>query len=332
MERLTLTWLYYGSSIFLGAAGAWAVLFFAPKLGLLDYPTYRSSHTDPTPKGGGVGILAAWVFSALWLNIPPAIWAPASAVSFVSLLGDYREISVWIRLAVQLGSAAIVVGFVFLAQLSLERSLVLSVLICIGGVLYITATANCFNFMDGINGIAGLTGTIAFILLGAFGFLEGKYPVSTVAAFGIAGACSGFLPFNYPRARVFMGDVGSVLLGFLFASWALWLSGSFLEFAVFVSFLFPFYVDEFNTQLTRLKGRERITDPHCRHIYQILVHKAGLSHGITTAVYGFIQVLVAIFAWILMKEGLFAVSGLLALFFGILFFGARHIRRRWETE
>jgi Fuc2NAc and GlcNAc transferase len=205
-----------------------------------------------------------------------------------------------------------------------------SVLLFILGVLSITATANCFNFMDGINGIAGLTGVIAFLCLGTFGLLEGKDHLPIAAALGIAAACLGFLPFNFPRARVFMGDGGSVLLGFLFASWILWFSQSFLEFVVLTSFLFPFYVDEFSTQLIRIQERERLTKAHRRHIYQILVNQAGLPHGIVTVIYGFIQIIVAVLAYLAMREGFLAVLSILVVLSAILFGGGLCIRRRWE--
>ena len=217
-------------------------------------------------------------------------------------------------------------------KLPSEVSPGISVLLFILGVIYITATANYYNFMDGINGIAGLTGAIAFLCLGTFGLLEGKDIFSIAAALGIAAACLGFLPFNFPRAKVFMGDVGSVLLGFLFASWVLWFSRSLLEFVVLTSFLFPFYIDEFSTQLVRIKERERLTNAHRRHIYQILVNQAGLSHGIVTVTYGFIQIMVAILAWVVMREGFLPVVSLLVVFFGLFFLGGMHIRQRWEGK
>jgi len=186
--------------------------------------------------------------------------------------------------------------------------------------------------MDGINGIAGLTGTIAFSCLGLFGLFEGKDIAWVVTAFGIAAACLGFLPLNFPRAKVFMGDVGSVLLGFLFASWVLWFSQSILEFIVLTSFLFPFYVDELSTLIVRIKDRDKLTKAHRRHIYQILVNQAGLSHTIVTVFYGFIQIVVAILAWLAMREGLILLLSLLIFLSGIFFLGGMYIRRRWEIN
>lgn len=323
--------MFYILSFLLSALGAWVIKSSAGKLGLLDFPNDRSSHTEPTPKGGGAGILLAHVFSALWWHFPMVNWVPAAVVSAVSLWGDFRELPVKFRLAVQTTAAAIISGFVFLMQPAHQLGVVLSGLFFLLGALYIAATANCFNFMDGINGIAGLSGFVAFSLLGAFGFLESKDSVAPSVAFGIAAACLGFLPFNFPRAKVFMGDVGSVLLGFLFASWIIVNSKSLIEFAVLASFLFPFYVDELNTQWTRIKARESLSTPHRRHIYQILVNRGGFSHGVITAIYGAVQILVSVATWIMMRVGSCAVICLLVVISGFSLWGASSIRHRWEA-
>ncbi len=319
-------------SVLLGALGAWIIGRFGRKLGLVDNPNERSSHSDPMPKGGGIGILIVFVLGALWWHIPWSLWIPACIVSLVSLLGDYREISFKIRLAAQVGSAAVFSGSIFFGISVSEVSLWISVLLFVFGVLYITATANYFNFMDGINGIAGLTGTIAFSCLGLFGLSEGKDIAWVITAFGIAAACLGFLPLNFPRAKVFMGDVGSVLLGFLFASWVLWFSQSFFEFVVLTSFLFPFYVDELSTLIVRIRDGDRLTKAHRRHIYQILVNQAGLSHAVVTVFYGLIQIVVGILAWQAMREGLVFIVGLLTFLSGLFFIGGMFIRRRWELN
>jgi len=106
--------------------------------------------------------------------------------------------------------------------------------------VFIVGTANYYNFMDGINGIAAITGIVAFCLLGFYGSLNGRDPAMIALCFALAFACAGFLPFNMPAARVFMGDVGSVLLGFVFACIVVLFSNSFSEFVVLASFLFPF--------------------------------------------------------------------------------------------
>jgi Fuc2NAc and GlcNAc transferase len=298
--------------------------------GLIDVPNARSSHRIPIPKGGGIGIPVVIAVGAIWWHIPWFLWIPACVVSMVSLLGDYRDVSFKIRLAVQVGSVAIFSASVFFGRSTSELSAGITVLLFVFGILYITATANYYNFMDGINGIAGLTGIIAFSCLGLFGLFEGKDMAWVALAFGIAAACLGFLPLNFPRAKVFMGDVGSVLLGFLFASWVLWFSQSLLEFVALTSFLFPFYADELSTLIVRVKDGDSLTKAHRRHIYQILANQAGFSHARVTLIYGIIQIAVAILAWMAMREGLLLLVGLLFFFSGLFFFGGMYIRRRWE--
>ena len=318
------------SSFILGAIGGWIIAHFGNKLGLLDEPNGRSSHSCPIPKGGGIGVLIVFVAGATRWGIPWTLWIPACILSFVSLLGDYRDISFKIRLAVQIGSAAIFSGSVFFRRSLSEFSVGILILLFVLSVLYMTATANYYNFMDGINGLAGLTGINAFICLGLFGLVEGKDIGWVGAAFSIAAACFGFLSMNFPKARVFMGDVGSILLGFLFASWVLWFSKSLLEFAVLTSFIFPFYIDELSTLLVRIKEGEKLTKAHRRHIYQILVNQAGFSHSFVTVFFGFIQIMVALLTWLLMGRGLFILVGFLLILSVLFFFGGMYIRRRYE--
>jgi Fuc2NAc and GlcNAc transferase len=325
-----LLWLVI--SFVMGLVGSFWVAKRGFDWGLVDSPTTRSSHRILVPKGGGIGILAVFIIGALWWHITWTLWIPVCLVSLVSLLADYRDISYKARLAVQVGSAAVFSGSIFFGSSMSKVPIGITVLLFVFGVLYITATANYYNFMDGINGIAGLTGTIAFSCLGLFGLFEGKDIAWVALAFGIAAACLGFLPLNFPRAKVFMGDVGSVLLGFLFASWVLWLSQSVLKFVVLSSFLFPFYIDELSTLIARIKDGDRLTKAHRRHIYQILVNQAGLSHAAVAVFFGFLQIVVAILVWLAMREGLLLLVGLLIFFSGLFFFGGMYIRRRWEVN
>jgi len=323
--------LWLMTSFLIGMAGAFLVARSGLGWGLVDTPKERSSHKIPIPKGGGIGILGVLVISVLWWHIPWTLWIPACTISLVSLLGDYRDISFKIRLTVQIGSAMIFSGSLFSGEFIAKLPIEISILLILFGILFITATANFFNFMDGINGIAGLTGMIAFSLLGFYGLFDSKDTAWVVTAFGISVACFGFLPLNFPRAKVFMGDVGSVLLGFLFASWVVYYSQSILEFLFLVSFLFPFYADELSTLFIRIKDRDRLTKAHRRHIYQILANQAGFSHTFVTLVYGFIQIVIVILAWFAAKADLIVLLGLLLFLSGLFFLVGIYVRRRWEV-
>ena len=155
-------------------------------------------------------------------------------------------------------------------------------------------TANYYNFMDGINGIAGITGLLGFALMAAYvNLIEGSVAVTGVAVC-LSIACLGFLPLNMPKARVFMGDIGSILLGSAFAG-LIWLAAkSVLDFVCMASFLFPFYVDELTTVIIRLKDGENLKKPHRRHYYQLLANEKGIAHWKVSVGYGVFQVAVGV--------------------------------------
>ncbi|HNZ11065.1 MAG TPA: glycosyltransferase family 4 protein [Smithellaceae bacterium] len=286
----------------LGAAGAWFIAGIPFREHLLDTPNERSSHTEPTPRGGGVGILAAFIVAGLTLRIPTTFLFAAVFVSAVSFYGDYFRLSVKFRFLAQL-LAALVFLFPILPALSAHYaastfgfSPFFFFLILLLIVVFIIGTANFYNFMDGINGIAGLSGAIAFGLLGAYTLyyapLYGYREQMSLLSVCIALACLGYLPFNFPRARVFMGDVGSILLGFVFAGLVVMLARNYQEMACFAALLFPFYADELTTMAVRIQDRENLVQSHRRHLYQLLVNEAGVAHGKVTLIYGATQLAV----------------------------------------
>jgi len=288
----------------LGAGGAWLIAGMPFRERLLDMPSERSSHTAPTPRGGGVGILAAYIVAGLTLRIPTTFLFAAILVSAVSLYGDYFRLSVRFRLAVQLVSAGMFL-FPLLPRLTAHFTLstfgfspFLFFLILPLILLFLIGTANFYNFMDGIDGIAGLSGAIAFGLLGAC-TLSGPPadPLQTalsLLAISIALACLGYLPFNLPRARVFMGDVGSILLGFVFAALVVMLARNYGEMLCFAALLFPFYADELTTMAVRLRDRENLARPHRRHLYQLLANELGMPHWKVTLMFAASQFAVGV--------------------------------------
>ena len=139
-------------------------------------------------------------------------------------------------------------------------------------------TANIYNFMDGINGIAAITAIVGFGLLSLFSLIAGQDSAYGVLSVCIAFSCLGFLPFNMPKAKVFMGDVGSILLGFSFAAIVVILSKSILDFVCLAGFLFPFYADELTTMAARIKDGENLFKPHRRHLYQLLANEKRIAH------------------------------------------------------
>jgi Fuc2NAc and GlcNAc transferase len=288
----------------LGATGAWLIAGMPFRERLLDNPNERSSHTVPTPRGAGVGLLVAFVMAGLTLRIPTTFLFAAILISTVSFYGDYIRISVKFRFFFQALSTFIFL-FPLLPRLSAHYAMstfgyspFIFILILLLISFFIIGTANLYNFMDGIDGIAGLSGVIGFGLLGVYTLYR---PVADVFDFqppfsllsiGIALACLGYLPFNMPRARVFMGDVGSIFLGFVFAGLVVTLSRNYLEMVCFSALLFPFYADELTTMTVRIQDHENLTQSHRRHLYQLLVNEFGIVHWKISAAYGAAQLAV----------------------------------------
>jgi UDP-GlcNAc:undecaprenyl-phosphate/decaprenyl-phosphate GlcNAc-1-phosphate transferase len=277
-----------------------AVRAFALRSGTIDVPNDRSSHEVPTPRGGGIAILAG--LAAGLLAVRPAIDDPlvillagTAAIAVVGLVDDLRSLSVSVRLGIQVVVAiAVAAGGTLLIDLISPLGTLRVPLFALAVVLtafWAAGVTNAYNFMDGINGIASLEAVVAggalAIMLARHGDVSGS-----VIAMAAAGAALGFLPWNYPKARIFMGDVGSAALGFLLAMLAVRLSffgGSLLEGALP---LLPFLFDTSLTLARRIANRERWWTAHRTHLYQRLTQR-GWSHAAVTTVWGALALLSA---------------------------------------
>jgi Fuc2NAc and GlcNAc transferase len=313
-------------SLILGCIGAWVIKGIALKWGLIDRPNLRSSHESPTPKGGGIGILAAFILAAFYLRMSFFLWVPAAMLSLFSFLGDRFELSPRFRLPLQFVAAvSLLFGTSDLWPLT-------SLFYFIFFTIFLVATANWYNFMDGINGIAGITGVVGFGLLAVFNVFYNGDNHFSILTICISFSCLGFLPFNVPKARVFMGDVGSILLGFLFATTVIFLSKSVLDFICLAGFLFPFYADEFVTMYIRLKDGENLLKPHRRHFYQILANEKGIAHWKVSVGYGLLQVVVGVGCLFVRQFGSYAVVSLLAMVFSGFIWANYAVRGKAEDK
>ena len=315
VQIMTSTGMYI-SSVVLGGLGAWIIGRFAGKVGLLDHPNERSSHKEPTPRGGGIGILAAFLFVSIVAGVPLGFWAPAAFVALIGLLTDIFDFSPKVRLPFQFAAGGVFAAGALNGQISHLNGMLLPVLI-VPTVIYIVGTANFYNFMDGINGIGGITGIVGFALLAIYLHITGAHSFLKILAISMSLACAGFLPFNMPCARVFMGDVGSILLGFLFGAMVVLFSQSLLDFVCLASFLFPFYADELATMAVRIKEGESLLRPHRRHIYQLLANEKGIAHWKVSVGYGVLQLAVGLGVLAIRPLGLGAV----VVFLGVCFLG-----------
>lgn len=259
---------------------------------LLDQPNERSLHATPTPRSGGlaicVGLLAGWAASVLLLQaeiLPAQILSGAVVVAGISILDDRYGLSQGLRLLVQLGAALLLIRSGFIIQgeilpgLALVSGLGLTVL-TVAMTLWLT---NLYNFMDGMDGFAGGMAVIGFGTLALLGWGQGD-GLFAAASLAVCAAAAGFLWFNFPPARIFMGDSGSTTLGFLAAAFAVWgsrrgVAPVWLTLVVFS----PFVVDATVTLLRRALRGEAVWRAHRSHYYQRLV-QSGWSHRRTVLV------------------------------------------------
>ena len=317
-----LNFFHFVASLGLGALGAWTISSWGHLLGILDKPNHRSSHVGVVPKGGGIGLLAAFLSSAWLLKMPILFWGCAGLVSLISFYGDRKEVPARIRLCVQFAAAFVMVLALFRWE---TRAWSAYLLIPVFSI-FVVGTANYYNFMDGINGIAGITGIVGFVLIAFFAYMSGANQAYWVLGLCMSFACVGFLPFNIAKARVFMGDVGSVLLGLIFASMVVGLTRDLNDFVVLSAFMFPFYADELTTTYIRLKGREDLFQPHRSHIYQLLANEISIPHWKISVSYGFLQAVVGFGALVLRGYGTFVVLGYLGICFIIFWVFAVRLR------
>jgi len=309
MQKIEL--MLYLISFLLGGAGAWSIAKWGFKLSLFDKPNSRSSHKTVTPKGGGIGILAAFSVCSISLSIPKSFWIPACFLSLFSLWGDRSEIKPKIRLLFQFaGGTILLIGILGEKGGGFTEYALMPLLIVL-----LVGTTNFYNFMDGINGIASISGVVGF---GLIAFYASYFEINSLLsslAICISSACVGFLPFNIPRAMVFIGDVGSILLGFVFSGMAVYLSNGVLDFICLSSFLFPFYADELTTILVRLRDGEDLIQPHRRHLYQLFANEYGVAHWKISLGYGIFQLVVGTSVLLIKVKGGMAVLSAIALYF-----------------
>ena len=257
---------------------------------VLDHPNERSLHDTPTPRTGGLAIVAGLVCGHALASftghggVAVMVASGAAMVFAVSLWDDVRGVPILLRMLVQALAAALLmyagldIGVLVLPGLQVALDPVLAMLL---GMLVVVWMTNLFNFMDGMDGFAGGMGVIGFA---AFALLAWRAGDGELALRGmlIASACAGFLLVNFPPARIFMGDACSSVLGFLAAGMALEADRRGV-FALWLGLLVfsPFVMDATVTLARRAVNREAIWRAHRSHFYQRLV-QLGWSHRRTT--------------------------------------------------
>lgn len=281
------------------SAGVTALVW---KAGVLDMPGHRSLHDDPTPRGGGIGILAGAGAVAIVLAFLPLPAGSAPAILMLvmvlgglgaadDLLGLAPKVKFAVMALAALGAGALIGVPSYLA---LNETLYLALPYwagLAGAALFIFVVVNAVNFMDGSDGMlaAGLIPTgIGLVIAGlAAGQLEASF-----AGAALAGGLAGFLLFNRPPARVFAGDGGSLSAGALYAGGALALAGQGFSGALWLAplFILPFLADVLLTMARRAAGGRLDLEAHREHLYQRLI-ASGWTHARIALAYGGVSAL-----------------------------------------
>jgi UDP-N-acetylmuramyl pentapeptide phosphotransferase/UDP-N-acetylglucosamine-1-phosphate transferase len=251
-----------------------------------DPPGPRSLHTTPTPRIGGMAIWLGFVPAATLVPpLAPGVWQgmliALAAIAAISLADDWWGVHPVVRLAVHAFAAvgvAVLVGPPGAATALPVRWIAVGV-----AALALVWAANLFNFMDGNDGLAATMSVCGF---GAYGCAAALAGAAAGAWFALAAAALAFLVVNLPPARMFMGDVGAVPLGFLAAAAGLAgiRAGTWPPWFPLLVFL-PFIADATVTLAKRLAGRERVWEAHRSHYYQRL-HRLGAGHRGTLLAFG----------------------------------------------
>lgn len=285
----------------------------------MDHPNARSLHATPTPRIGGLGIMAGVAAASAWLadaTLLPVVLATFVLVG-VSLVDDVRGLPVWVRFLAHFVAAA---GCLF--------ALGLGGWMLLAGTLAVVWMTNLYNFMDGANGLAGGMATIGF---GALALAAWLGDASALAAFcaAIAAAALAFLRFNFPAARLFMGDAGSIPLGFLAATLGILGARQGVWPWAFPLLVFsPFIVDASVTLARRALRRENVWQAHRSHYYQRVVLLGATHRQLATAAWGLMLAMAglafALRAWPHYAVGLLILS---AVLYASIFLA---IDRRWR--
>jgi Fuc2NAc and GlcNAc transferase len=288
------------------------VRHFAIRKSILDIPNDRSSHTIPTPRGGGLAVAISWFAGLTWFYIwkdihPPLFFALLAGLplTLVGFADDIFTLKPGVRFLVQFVCAAAALWFLKGLRIlpfptgNFEWTILLTPLAFVAIVWAI----NLFNFLDGIDGYIG--SEVVFIGLAAY-VLTGDMTGLLLAA-----ATLGFLIWNWPKAKIFMGDVGSTLLGFTVAVLAVYHQNQETS-SIWVWLILTsvFWFDATVTLVRRFINKEKLSEAHRKHAYQRIV-QSGFSHQRTTISSIVLNVVGFGFAWLASRYASFAILFLL---------------------
>jgi UDP-N-acetylmuramyl pentapeptide phosphotransferase/UDP-N-acetylglucosamine-1-phosphate transferase len=332
---------FFASAVVCGLL-MWPTRVLLLRAGIVDHPNARSSHAIPTVRGSGIAIALVALGGLLIVGrtIPSlviCVAAPVLAIAAISFTDDLIAVRVQARLAVQASASLLALAWLlFLTSPGFTSVDFRSILEFGFGAIWVVGYTNVFNFMDGINGLAGFQAVVSGLGMVTVGSLAGlplTHP-ALVETTIVAGASAGFLPFNFPRARVFMGDVGSASVGFILAILTFWIAhdaGWWLLMPL-ACLHANFILDAGFTMARRFARGEVLYHAHREHFYQRLV-RAGHSHGFVTSAEILIQFIVVLVVALGVNAGpaeRFAVAAIVIAIWCVFFAFAEFEFRRYQ--
>ena len=266
---------------------------YALKKNIIDNPNERSSHSVPTPRGGGVAIVGSYLLALvtlmysqqLALHTGFILMAAGFVIALLGFLDDHGHINSMLRLAIHfLVAIAVVVSLGGFGEVIIFNGVQLGFIANIIAVLFLVWLLNLYNFMDGINGIASveaITTTVSMAIL----YLLLSISLNSEILWLLAACVCGFLLWNFPKAKIFMGDACSGFLGLTLGILALIaLKENLALFCAWIICLGVFVVDATYTLIKRVLNGHKMYDAHRSHSYQILSRKWGSHTPVTLVV------------------------------------------------
>jgi UDP-N-acetylmuramyl pentapeptide phosphotransferase/UDP-N-acetylglucosamine-1-phosphate transferase len=315
-----------------------AILRFSLKRRLLDIPNDRSSHVVPKPRLGGIAIVISFYVTFATLVIfgfrpfaSTTILAGALGggvvIAAAGLLDDLRGLDARIKLLVQFAAASVAVASGIVLRefaIPLIGSIDLGPLAAPATVVWIVALINFYNFIDGIDGLAAGIGLIASAFFYYIAGLTGAAGLRSAYAV-LAGSSFGFLRFNFPPARIFMGDTGSTFIGYVFAVLSVVAQGAGIPAFLTVLLLGGVIGDAALTLMRRALRKEKLFSPHRTHYYQRLT-SLGLSHKQVTLLEYLIAALLGVSAILAIHKTWTFVTFLSVIWTGFFMWALAKIR------
>jgi len=288
----------------------------------LDHPNPRSLHAAPVPRTGGLGVVPGVAVGLLIARGDVLLVALTVGLMLLSLLDDWKHLPASWRLLGHLGAAVAFVLAYFPAAGWIEVTLL---------VLAMAWMINLYNFMDGADGLAGGMTMIGFCAYGVAAGLAGNAPL-VLTSLSVAGAAVAFLVFNFPPARIFMGDSGSIPLGFMAAALGLlgWRDGLWPLWFPLVVFA-PFVVDASVTLVRRALRGERIWQAHRSHYYQRLVLTGWSHRQLAVAEYG-LMLVSAVAALLALRQSAPIQAAIFAALIVAYVLAGLTVDRRWRAR